>query len=584
MSRKDPNLKYRITSDTSDFEKGTARVKKGLMDLDKTSSSVLESLGSAFGVNTQKVEQMTSAIRGLGQNMTKAGSEGVKAFGAVLKSITPLGGAIAGIGIGAAIAGFKGLVAEAENFKTMVAGANMEMATAAYIDTYRQVIHDMNSDTGKAVAETQSRWKKFWGTLGSDIKAFFSSGAFGAAAGGGVMTREAAVQQDMLNKANKAGTDAERLSNEIYDLERKRSDNLEKVAQLNYEIAEQMRLAREPGTSAVDKANARAKALDLVKQKYDILIPIEQGIYDRMKAMGDLAEDTPEEIDKLNQQAVKTLDLQKQQEQEIRTINRLAGGTTTHSAATNKELEQQFEWLDHIGDIIERRDAGRAGLDMLSGGPMNNVSSLLRVNVPTQLIQPSEAEKELYRTTLHAYFERAGMNVHIGFEADTEKLHDITSEVQSLMSNFAETAGSSIGTLIGDLVTGGDAWGNFSTAALSAMGDMAQSVGKIAISTGIATLGIKAALESLNGWAAIAAGTALIALGAAVKAGLSNVAGGNYGASTNVASSSSYSSGNGDYVGREITVKVGGTLEADGNKLIAVINNTNKRNYYTTGG
>ena len=118
------------------------------------------------------------------------------------------------------------------------------------------------------------------------------------------------------------------------------------------------------------------------------------------------------------------------------------------------------------------------------------------------------------------------------------------------------------------------------------MGDMAQAVGKIAVSAGVTELGINAALTNLGptgAMAAITAGTALIALGAAVKAGLSNVAGGNYGASTNVASSS-YSSGNSDYAGREITVKVGGTLEADGNKLIAVINNTNKRNYYTTGG
>lgn len=584
MGRKDPNMKYRITAETSDFEKGTARVKKGLKDLDKTSSSVLESLGSAFGVNTQKVEQMTSAIRGLGQNMTKAGSEGVKAFGAVLKSITPLGGAIAGIGIGAAIAGFKGLVSEAENFKTTIAGANMEMATAAYINTYRQVIHDMNSDTGKAVAETQSRWKKFWGTLGSDIKAYFSSGAFGAVAGGGVMTREAAVQQDMLNKANKAGTEAERLSDEIYKLERQRSDNLEKVAQLNYEIAEQMRLAKEPGTNAVDKANARAKALEKVEEKYKILIPIEKGIADRMKAMASLAGSSPEQMDAANQQAVKALDLDKQRENEIRSINRLLGGTTAQAKATTDEFQEQFEWLDHIGDIIERRDAGRADLDMLSGAPLNNLGGL-RVSVPTQLIQPTEAEMEKYRATISAYFGE-GIGVHIGFEADTKALQDITSEVQSLMSSFADNIGSSLGQLVGDLFTGGDAWSNFRNAALSSMGDMAQAVGKIAVSAGITALGINAALTNLGptgAMAAITAGTALIALGAAVKSGLANVAGGNYGASTNVASSS-YSSGNSDYVGREITVKVGGTLEADGNKLIAVINNTNKRNYYTTGG
>jgi hypothetical protein len=48
------------------------------------------------------------------------------------------------------------------------------------------------------------------------------------------------------------------------------------------------------------------------------------------------------------------------------------------------------------------------------------------------------------------------------------------------------------------------------------------SVGKLAIATGIAMLGIKAALESMNPYAAIAAGIALVALGTAVKAKLSD--------------------------------------------------------------
>ena len=46
------------------------------------------------------------------------------------------------------------------------------------------------------------------------------------------------------------------------------------------------------------------------------------------------------------------------------------------------------------------------------------------------------------------------------------------------------------------------------------------SVGKLAIQTGVAVLGIKAALESLNPVLAIAGGVALIALGAGVKANL----------------------------------------------------------------
>ena len=170
--------------------------------------------------------------------------------------------------------------------------------------------------------------------------------------------------------------------------------------------------------------------------------------------------------------------------------------------------------------------------------------------------------------------------VYIGFRADMEKLRDITQEVESIVSGLAESTGEVMGKLIGDLATGGDAWANFKDAALSAFGDMAISVGKMAIATGTATLGIKAALESLNGYVAIAAGIALVALGQAVKTGLSNVANGNYSAGGGIAATST-STYNSDYTTKEVEVNVTGTLKADGNQLIAVIQNTQNRNSYT---
>ena len=153
MAGREPNMKIGIGADTSDFEKGAKQVKQGLKDLSKTGQQSISSLGDAFGVNTGKVDQMVSAVRGLGTKMTECGSTGVAAFGKLLSSITPLGGAIAGLGITAAIAGFKQLKAEADNFKSTIDGMNLSMATSAYISTYKQVLHDVNSDTGKSVAE-----------------------------------------------------------------------------------------------------------------------------------------------------------------------------------------------------------------------------------------------------------------------------------------------------------------------------------------------------------------------------------------------------------------------------------------------
>ena len=111
---------------------------------------------------------------------------------------------------------------------------------------------------------------------------------------------------------------------------------------------------------------------------------------------------------------------------------------------------------------------------------------------------------------------------------------------------------------------------------------MAIAVGKIAIKTGVGMLGIQAALNMDNPYVAIAAGAALVALGAAVKSSLSSVASGDYSAGGGGYSGDYASSGSGNgYETREVKVYVTGTLEADGDKLITVINNTNKKNYYT---
>lgn len=176
--------------------------------------------------------------------------------------------------------------------------------------------------------------------------------------------------------------------------------------------------------------------------------------------------------------------------------------------------------------------------------------------------------------------------IRVGMELDQSKLHDISEQVQSMVEGLATSLSEDIGGLIGDLVTGGEAWGNFATAAMSSFADMAQAVGKMAISTGLATIGIKAALESLNGYVAIAAGAALVALGAAVKAGLKNVASGNYASAPTSVASGSYSSSSSSAVAgyneRELNVKVTGTLKASGSELVTVLNNENRRRLATT--
>jgi hypothetical protein len=115
---------------------------------------------------------------------------------------------------------------------------------------------------------------------------------------------------------------------------------------------------------------------------------------------------------------------------------------------------------------------------------------------------------------------------------------------------------------------------------------MAIAVGKIAISMGVAASGIDIALKDTGQWyIAVAAGAALVALGSAVKSSLASVAGGDYsaGGGGGYSGSASSSTGSNNYETRDVNLRVTGTLEANGDQLVAVINSTNQKNYYLGG-
>lgn len=130
-----------------------------------------------------------------------------------------------------------------------------------------------------------------------------------------------------------------------------------------------------------------------------------------------------------------------------------------------------------------------------------------------------------------------------------------------------------IGTSLGEAITG-----NFDSATLlEPFADVAMQLGSMLIAQGAAILAFKTSLESLNPYVAIAAGTALVAVASAIKSFTSDAASG--AAMTGGAGGSSYSTQLSDY--KDTKMEVSGTLKANGNELVAVINNVEKHNRYT---
>ena len=552
MAQSSPNLKVNVGADTSQFTKGMKSAKADLKDFKKVSEDGLGKLGDLLGINTKQVSQIQGAFRGLGQQMASVGGSGSAALGKIVAAAGSAATGIAAIGIGAAVAGFKLLHSEAEAFTNTIDGANIKLATQAYVDTYKQAFHDFNSEVGRQMAEAESTVKKKFTQAFTQVKAFAVS-ALGDIFDGGEVQSSGERWNDIKKtgeQASAAASKAAEYASKAYDVQKRQSQNLVKIAQLDAQIAEQRRIAADSEESIETRVAANAKAQDLIHQKYQIQRRDQEDLAKYARLTADLAGSTFDEVNRANQLTAQAIQLKAQEESEIRTLLR-------QEKTLNTELEKETSETERIKAMRE---------------------SMTGLNVLPKLapaVLKGQA-KPLVET---------GITVPVKPVLDSKSITDISEQLTSVLQTLAEQTASIVGQLVGDLVTGGDAWGNFANAAISAFGQMAVTVGNMAISTGVATLGIKAALESLNGYVAIAAGAALVALGSAVKAGLSNVANGNYSASSNVASQASYTSAASSsslYEQSNIHVEVTGTLRAQGSQLVAVINNENKRKNHTT--
>jgi hypothetical protein len=156
------------------------------------------------------------------------------------------------------------------------------------------------------------------------------------------------------------------------------------------------------------------------------------------------------------------------------------------------------------------------------------------------------------------------------------------------LANFNDSATQIITTSIADTFAGlGNAIGQALATAdnvlsavgktlLSSLGGILIEIGKMAISVGVGLLGIKAALKTLNPYAAIGAGVALIALGSFFASKSSSI-GNSMGGGGKASSSSGAGANNQSFSSSGFSGSGGGgtvVFEISGQKLIGVLSNT----------
>ena len=538
------NLKTVYSSDTKDFERGSKTVRQGIKDLEKVGTSTLSTIGDAFGLNTGKIGQMTSAIVGLGAKLRDCGSTGGAAIGKLITGMGTLGAGIAGLGIGAAIAGFQRLNSLAENFGQTMQGISMKAAVDQYRSTYGQAMMDSMGGKASGWFNARTRLQTGWDRVTNFTGNILAGQGIGKAIAADRSATEAARQ-------------ASQYAYQMSELQKQQIDNSVIVAQNNAKIAEYSRIIKDTNADNASRLEAEAKVREAIQKNYELQWNVLNEMVQLQKRINDLSSSSLEDTQKLANLEAQQVSLVTEREMKLAEIDERARSIKVSTSGGVAEMSKLNGYLEEASRIIE--GSIDVGMMRISTEPIERVVSSM-----------GKAEVQIPAT----------IKPQVDKYAVQKAVADITPVVEGAFS----VMGDSIGQLIGDLATGGDAWSNFGNIALSSMGDMAIAVGKIAIEAGLATEGIKKALTFGGGWVAIAAGTALVALGTAVKAGLSNVASGNYGAASasgNVASSS-YSAGFSSSYDRGITVNVTGRLKANGSELVAVLNNESKRSAIAT--
>lgn len=172
-------------------------------------------------------------------------------------------------------------------------------------------------------------------------------------------------------------------------------------------------------------------------------------------------------------------------------------------------------------------------------------------------------------------------------QAKSDKIKSIYGDMQSAVMDFSSVFQESMsgiavgfGESLGNMMAGTGNLSDLVAVVGQSLGDMAITVGKIAIATGIGIEGIKVALKSLNPAIAIAGGIALVALGSYVKGALGGAASGGTFSS---ASTGSYDTGgvssvsSGSLRSAPMTIYIEGEFKQRGPDLVAVIDKSSQR-------
>lgn len=599
-------LKVSVDADASGFKKEMAVAKKSTQEFSKTVGDMSAAVEDSLGIPIGAITEVGSKLKNVATLFKGASAQGETAFQKIALGAGVAAGAIAGIGITGLIASFKILNDEAERYRNTVEGTSLTLQTDAWTNTFQQYISD-STQLGKKTAETLSGWSKYWTTVkslgGQILKASFGDED--------QFIERSNELEKVRREAEAAAKKAAVYAKEIFDTTEAMKDKSIEWKDNLAQVAELMLVASDTSKSTKERQEAVTKAIDLQKSTTAEQVEMQKKVADNIKAQNDLASSSVEDMDRQRNAYAAVNDLQRECNQKLRRMVSLQNTIQQSVSATGQK------WRDGINKAVEAGMAEIAkfnaemdkALEMRDKMAMDNIAAPLKSmsasltgradngkGLMGGINLDEEALKGLQQLT---QFDTSAVDGLLS-KIDPSKLSESFKGYYNFLDEMIK-ATDDANKALNDAIVGGisDSFqylancvagldeisgAGMMNALLSPLAEAAIKMGEIMVSAGLASEAFKSMLT--NPYTAIAAGAALIAVGAAAKAGLqaavNSATGTSYVASSVASSGYSNNSSNDRSWEREMTLHVTGTLQADGSKLVAVLNNEANRKRYTT--
>lgn len=599
-------LKVSVDADASGFKKEMAAAKKSTEEFSKAADEMSDSLEDALGVPISSVTKIGDKLKAAGVLMKSFATDGEKSFQTVALGAKMVSNAVAGIGLAGLLAAFKSINAEAERFRGTMQGAAVAAQDEAWKNTYKQYVSDQVGIGEKAV-DSINGWSKFWTKLGAAWTLALKNGFAGEQYYGEMAEEASRIGEGADDAAKKAAAYAKVIFDTIEGIKDKQIEWKNSLS----EVAALMLTASDKSKTVQERQEAVAKAIALQKQVSGDQIAMQKTLADNIKAQNDLASSSVEDMDRQRSAYAAVEDLSRDLNQRLREMTSLQNEIANSAAVTEQKWRDGVNKAIGIGmtELAKFNAEMDKALEMRDKMAMDNIAAPLK-SMSASLTGRADNGKGLM----------GGINLDDSALKGLRQLTQFdTSAVDGLLSkidpsklsesfkgyyNFLDEmikATDDANKALNDAIVGGisDSFqylancvagldelsgAGMMNALLSPLAEAAIKMGEIMVSAGLASEAFKSMLT--NPYMAIAAGAALIAVGAAAKAGLqaavNSATGTSYVASSVASSGYSNNSSNDRSWEREMTLHVTGTLQADGSKLVAVLNNEANRKRYTT--